>query len=646
VNKLELSGIIIKIKNKIYEERYKILIIAVIYVILGFLTYYIHFILKIDIIYTHLFYFPIILTCYWYKKKGLILSAFILGFLVFLPAFIRPSVLNIDNFLRVFIVISVGLFIVFLSEKILNIMDELQENQENLKKLNNELEQKVNKRTKDLRSSKELLKRSYNQLNTIFSNLKDIVFVISKDYKILFKNDSAHSLFEKDIVGKDCYEIIKGQDYPCERCPMKKFMESDVSLARFEQRINTPFKEETKVFDIVSSPLENYGGEPAILEILRDITERKKAEEELRKAKRFSESIIDSLPGIFYFFDEKGKFLRWNNNFEEISEYSAEEISKKNILDFFTGEDKRIIAERIQEVFIKGKSTAEADFISKSGKKTPYYFTGLRIIIGNVPYLGGMGIDITERKKAEQKLIKSEKKYREAYNRAEFYKDLFSHDINNILQSILSGMELSELILENPNNFDDLKTNVRIIKEQVIRGANLSSNVRKLSQLEESEKNLKQIEIYTILKKTILFVKNSYQNKKITIQIDSIGDKHYIQANNFLEDVFENILINAIRHNRKLLVDITVRISRVQKDGVPHLKMEFLDNGIGVDDTRKKKIFERGYTEDRSIHGMGLGLSLVKRIIDIYDGEMRVEDRVKGDHTKGSNFILLIPEGD
>ncbi len=63
-----------------------------------------------------------------------------------------------------------------------------------------------------------------------------------------------------------------------------------------------------------------------------------------------------------------------------------------------------------------------------------------------------------------------------------------------------------------------------------------------------------------------------------------------------------------------------------------------------MSDTRKEKIFNRGNREINSVHGMGLGLALVKKIIETYNGEIWVEDRVNGDHLKGSNFILLIPE--
>jgi PAS domain S-box-containing protein len=127
--------------------------------------------------------------------------------------------------------------------------------------------------------------------------------------------------------------------------------------------------------------------------------------DELSRERDFSDSVMNSLPGVFYLFDEQGHFLRWNKNFEMVTEYSPEEISKMSPLALFSGEDKELLASRIKDVFIKGEETAEAYFVTKSGKKIPYYFTGIRIIIDGKPLLAGVGIDITSRKLSEDALL-------------------------------------------------------------------------------------------------------------------------------------------------------------------------------------------------------------------------------------------------
>ncbi|MCW3097417.1 MAG: Phytochrome, two-component sensor histidine kinase [Chthonomonadaceae bacterium] len=108
---------------------------------------------------------------------------------------------------------------------------------------------------------------------------------------------------------------------------------------------------------------------------------------------------IDSLPGIFYVIDIQGRFLLWNSNFERVSGYSAEEIGAMHPLDFFVGDDKRVIAERIQAVFETGDSSTEAVLVAKDGKRTPYFFTGKRTQFQGAPCLVGMGIDISTQTK-------------------------------------------------------------------------------------------------------------------------------------------------------------------------------------------------------------------------------------------------------
>jgi signal transduction histidine kinase len=108
--------------------------------------------------------------------------------------------------------------------------------------------------------------------------------------------------------------------------------------------------------------------------------------------------------------------------------------------------------------------------------------------------------------------------------------------------------------------------------------------------------------------------------------------------------VFENILINSIRFNFNNTIEIVIKVSRIEEKGINYCKMEFIDNGIGIEDSRKNIVFSRAFQNGNNVLGIGLGLSLVNKIIQVYRGQIWVEDKVKGDYSKGSNFIILIPE--
>jgi len=252
-------------------------------------------------------------------------------------------------------------------------------------------------------------------------------------------------------------------------------------------------------------------------------------------------------------------------------------------------------------------------------------------------------LNITEEKTAEQKIKKSETKYKKAYYQANLYRDIFAHDINNILQNISSSAELSSLYLNNPEKLHTLKELYEIINEQVNRGKKLIINVRKITEIDESEIILEKIDANLLLRNAIEFLHNSFQTRTINIQLNTPTKRNYVYANNLLLDVFENILINAVRYNDKTKIEIIIDIGKEEREDKKYIKMEFKDNGIGISDYRKNTIFERGSRKRYKSKGMGLGLSLVRKIIDSYKGDIWVEDRVNDDYKQGSNFVVLIP---
>ena len=149
-----------------------------------------------------------------------------------------------------------------------------------------------------------------------------------------------------------------------------------------------------------------------VKELEGEITERKRAEAGILKEQQLSETAMNSSPGIFYLFTEEGQFLRWNRNFENVFGYSAEEIARMHPLDFVADEEKEHAAEKIQETFLRGHTTAELHLTTKVGEKILYYLTGLRTEVDDTRCLVGMGIDITERKQAEEALRTSEARSR------------------------------------------------------------------------------------------------------------------------------------------------------------------------------------------------------------------------------------------
>ncbi len=248
-----------------------------------------------------------------------------------------------------------------------------------------------------------------------------------------------------------------------------------------------------------------------------------------------------------------------------------------------------------------------------------------------------------ERFHRKNELKQSEKKIRDTLMRANFYKDLFTHDMNNILQNILSAIDLSLEFLNKPESILLAKEIIKLSKDQINRGARLILNIRKLSQLEELEMQYKPIEIQDILKQSIKNLKNSFLSRNINVNLDISDVKTEIQANNLLEDVFDNLLTNSVQHNENSEVEINIKISSEQLSDKKYLRLEFKDNGVGIEDEWKHTIF-LGYKEVRSLCRIGLGLSLVKKIIESYGGQIWIQDNIEGDYTQGSNFIILIPE--
>jgi len=141
--------------------------------------------------------------------------------------------------------------------------------------------------------------------------------------------------------------------------------------------------------------------------------ERRRAQAAVAAEQRFSQALVDSVPGVLYLYDDELRFLRWNRSFEVTSGYTAEEIARMKPGDFFPPEDAARVGDRIELVFASGEASVEARLRARDGTLTPHLFTGRRVEVDGRPCLVGVGIDISERVRVEAALRESEERMRQ-----------------------------------------------------------------------------------------------------------------------------------------------------------------------------------------------------------------------------------------
>jgi PAS domain S-box-containing protein len=376
-----------------------------------------------------------------------------------------------------------------------------------------------------------------------------------------------------------------------------------------------------------------------------DVTKKFNLEKQLKESEERYRLISETAYDIIGILNDKFKYEYINETaLKQILGYSIEDLVGRSALEFTHPNDIASTAKAFNKGFERGEGGAELRFRHKEGHWIWIEAKG-KTFIDQDGIMKAIVIarDITDRKIAEKRLQESEKKYREAYNRANFYKDLFAHDINNILHIINSSEELISYHLGDSEKSKVIEDIGKIIKRQTERGAKLVANVHTLSKLEE-EVHIKQTEACNLLRNAIDFVKKTYNDKNIDIKIECEEDHILVNANELLQAVFENILLNGIIYTEKPMIQLKIKISKVIFASKACYKIEFSDNGVGVSDDRKQIIFKRGNRKLKGTKGMGLGLSLVKKILKIFDGKIWVEDKVEGDYSQGSNFVILLPE--
>lgn len=488
------------------------------------------------------------------------------------------------------------------------------------------------------------LSKSQSQLSTIFENVPNIVLYeinehlhfISKNIKNILGYDSDKFNKNKDFF----YSLIHPSDKEIILHKIKKWEDNNYQgLLTLWFRIkhsngNYRWLEDRRI------KVKNKDEESFITGILLDNTELKQTEENLKITKERYEAVVEDQTEFINRYDADFKLSFVNKAYCKYIGKSQEELIGKNWLNFFPPSKQSLVRKRLFSLTPENPvATYEYQKRDKLGheKWEEWTYRAFFDENGIIKEFQSVGKDITKKKKDANLLIK-------AKNRTHFFNELLSHDINNLNHGIFSYLNI---VLENAELPDKARIRLKTCRHLSQEISGLISKVRILAEMEEGDIETKSINLVKIITSCLNNIKVKYKDAvelDINNQIDA--QELNVAGNELIETAIYNILNNAVKHNQSNKVKITIRHSQSNYPG--YYKFEFLDNGDGVPDSHKRTIFNKmeRVNSGSNSEGFGLGLTLVKNIIEKFQGKIWVEDRVIGKPELGSNFIVLLKKSD
>jgi signal transduction histidine kinase len=170
----------------------------------------------------------------------------------------------------------------------------------------------------------------------------------------------------------------------------------------------------------------------------------------------------------------------------------------------------------------------------------------------------------------------------------------------------------------------------------------LIDKVRKLQQVSSGEVHLQKTDLGAVLSEAVARY-SKIPGRDVTINYRLVTGR-FVMANELLKDVFSNLLGNAIKHSpEERPVIINIEVTKTREQDTDYYQVVIEDNGPGICGDNKEKLFQRFGHGKTKTSGSGLGLYLVKTLVESYHGKVWAEDRVAGDCTKGARFVVLLP---
>ena len=467
----------------------------------------------------------------------------------------------------------------------------------------------------------QTLRDSEEKYRRLFNEAIDAIFVADAETGILIDCNQAAS----KLIGKTKSELIGMH---------QRFLHPE---AEREEKFSKTFAEhcgdkeghiifsqiitkDGEIIDvIIRGSLVEVNGKKMLQGIFRDVTERKKVEEKIL----FQSRLLNAIEQAVIAADINGAIIYWNHAAEQLYGWAEAEVVGHNITEIllqdFIQEDAQGVLSHLSE----GKSWAgEAILKRRDG-------TVLTVIIATSPITNdagetigilGVSTDITEQKWMQEVLNEAIAKVVELNEKLHVVESLTRHDIRNKL-SALNGriFLLKKRLKDNTEALTHLKE-MEIASQQILKIMEFEK-----AYVQVGSEELKHVDVERYLSEASLLFSN-LTGAKLINECRGLT----VLADSMLRQLFYNMMDNTLKYGEKTSV---IRVH--YKEEKDQLKLIYEDDGVGIADEEKSKLFQEGYGK-----GTGFGLYLIKRICEGYGWKIQET----GKHGEGAQFTMTIPK--
>ncbi len=492
------------------------------------------------------------------------------------------------------------------------------------------------------RRAEEQVEHALEQRRMIMDAMSEVILVQDTENTVIMANRAAAEslgMSEEEMIGRKCYELWGKADERCEGCPVNQTLRTGEGCSGEK---TTP---DGRVWEISADPVFRDGEMVSVVEVARDVTERRRQDKKIAELAQFRQSLIDQANIWVQVIDCDTQVLLWNPAAEEITGYSSDEVVGSSDVwrKLYPDPDyRRSILSLNGEIIEEGRiiEDLETPIRASDGTERIISWNSRRLIDPSGEPVGALaaGRDVTRRRQLEEQLRQSAKM--EAVGRLA---GGIAHDFNNLLTAILGNAEL----LANSGHHEVEGELIEEIRVAATRSADLVDQLlafsrKQVIQPEMLDLNEIVAEIEPLLTRLL------EENIAVVTNLDP--DLGSIRADSTqIHQVLMNLVVNArdaLPEGGRISIETeNTHIDAAYAEAHPEIDPGYYamlavsDTGIGMDSETQKRIFEPFFTTRGRNEGTGLGLSTVYGIVKQSGGHITVYSEPDA----GTTFKVYLP---